>query len=110
MKSCKRTALMSISSIDPFKLNNDEKMNGMLNVARKILQNYSPNDINIPDFNGNTCLHLSIISNNKIIFQEIINTNKANLDLKNNSNELPLWLALQKAENDGKLIFNLFFF
>ena len=93
---------MSIASIDPFKLNNEEQLNGMLNVAKIILQRYSSNDLNVQDANGNTCLHIAINSNNKVIFNEIIRTNKPNMDLKNNLNELPIWLALQKSENDGK--------
>ena len=75
-------------------------MNGMKNVANKILLTQNI-DINAQDIDGNTCLHLAINSNNKQIFKEILNLSKPNMEIKNNSNELPLWLALLKSESLG---------
>ena len=94
---------MLIAAIDPFILNNDVLMNGMVNVAKKILLKYSINDLNVQDANGNTCLHIAINSNNKIIFKELIGINKPNMDLKNNNNDLPLWLTLTKAQSESKI-------
>jgi ankyrin repeat protein len=103
-KSDKKTALMSIASIEPSRLNDEALMEGMVNVCKKILINYTASDLNIQDSNGNTCLHIAINSNNKIIFKEILKlgNNKLNMDIKNNLNELPLWLALLRAESESK--------
>lgn len=95
---------MLIASIEPKKVD-EQVLNGMSNVAIKILENLqSQNDINLQDVHGNTCLHIGIKSNNKAIFKEILNLTRPNMDIKNNANELPLWLALLKSEQDGNLI------
>jgi ankyrin repeat protein len=88
----KKTPLICLASLQSF--------NGMLNIAQKILANRTI-DVNVQDLNGNTCLHCAIMSNNEIIFKEILKLSSPNMCLVNNKNETPLWLALLKAEENG---------
>ena len=77
----------------------------MLSVVKQILKSFAL-DINIQDIDGNTTLHVAIISMNKSVFKEILlnSSSKPNLGLKNKLEETPLWLSLVQSESTGKLI------
>lgn len=91
----KKTPLICLASLKSF--------DGMLNIAQKVLANPMI-DVNVQDINGNTCLHCAIMSNNEIIFKEILKLGSPNMCLTNNKNETPLWLALLKAEENGMFL------
>ena len=76
----------------------------MLSVVKQILKSLAL-DVNIQDAEGNTALHVAIISFNKSVFKEILlnSSSKPNLGLKNKLEETPLWLALVQSEITGDL-------
>ena len=90
---------MCVSSIVPGSLSG-ELMEGMVNVGKRILMSSSV-DVNMQDSLGNTCLHHAINADNKIIFKEILKLSKPNMNIRNNCDELPLWLALMKSETNS---------
>ena len=87
---------MCVASIVPSSVSN-EQMSGMINVAKRILMSSSV-DVNLQDSNGNTCLHNAINADNKLIFKEILKLSHPNMNIRNNADDLPLWLALMKSE------------
>ena len=93
----KKTALMYLTSAS-------EPTDAILAVVNKILQ--SPNiDVNIQDVDGNTALHIAIITKNKTVFKEILfnMSSMPNLTIKNKLEQTVLWLALMQSEKNSKI-------
>jgi len=80
-------------------------MAGMCRVAQLILE-YGA-DTNQKDAQGNTCLHRAILADNINVLQELLKAPNLSLDERNIDDHVPLWLALQQAEQKRKLIFYL---
>lgn len=76
-------------------------MTGMCRVAQLILE--SGADPNKKDVQGNTCQHRTILADNMQVFQELLKASNLLLDERNNDDHVPLWLALQQAEQKRKL-------
>ncbi|CAF1118017.1 unnamed protein product [Rotaria sordida] len=89
------TPLHLLSSLNPMEISSDI-MSGMCRVAQLILE-YGA-DTNIKDIQGNTCLHRAILVNNMDVFQELLKSPNISLDERNIDDHVPLWLALQQAE------------
>ncbi len=94
------TPLHLLSSLNPMEIASD-MMIGMCRVAQLILE-YGA-DTNKKDAQGNTCLHRAILANNMDVFQELLKATNLSLDERNNDDHVPLWLALQQAEQKRKL-------
>jgi len=75
---------------------------GMCRVTQLIIE-YGT-DTNKKDAQGNTCLHRAILTDNMYVFQELLKAPNLLLDERNNDDHVPLWLALQQAEQKRKLI------
>lgn len=71
-------------------------MTGMCRVAQLMLE-YGA-DTKKKDAQGNNCLHRAILSDNLRVFQELLKAPKLALDDRNQDDHVPLWLALQQAE------------
>ncbi|CAF4458426.1 unnamed protein product, partial [Rotaria sp. Silwood2] len=95
------TPLHLLSSLNPTEISSDI-MSGMCRVAQLILE-YGA-DTNIKDAQGNTCLHRAILANNMNVFQELLKPPNISLDERNIDDHVPLWLALQQAEQKRNLI------
>jgi ankyrin repeat protein len=98
------TPLHLLSSLNSIELSSDI-MTGMCRVAQLILE-YGA-DANKKDAQGNTCLHRTILADNMQIFQELLKAQNLSLDERNNDDHVPLWLALQQAEQKREMIKNL---
>lgn len=71
-------------------------MSGMCRVAQLMLQ-YGA-DTKKKDVQGNNCLHRAILADNMHVFQELLKAPTLALDDRNKEDHVPLWLALQQAE------------
>lgn len=78
-------------------------MPGMCRVARLMLEQGA--DTKKQDARGNNCLHRAILSDNIHVFRELLKATKLSLDDRNKDDHVPLWLALQQAEQLRKLIY-----
>lgn len=61
-------------------------------------------DANQKDSQGNTCLHRAILADNISVFKILLTVPDLLLDEKNRDDHLPLWFALQQAEQLGLII------
>ncbi|CAF5173615.1 unnamed protein product, partial [Rotaria sp. Silwood1] len=93
------TPLHLLSSLNPIETSSDI-MSGICRVAQLVLE-YGA-DTNKKDSQGNTCLHRAILANNMDIFQELLKSPTISLDERNIDDHVPLWLALQQAEQNRK--------
>lgn len=57
-------------------------------------------DVNRPDKEGNTPLHLACGNGSLIIVQELLKVEKIELDTRNHDNLTPLEVAVQKGYNE----------
>jgi len=80
-------------------------MIGMCRVAQLILEYKA--DTNKKDAQGNTCLHRAILADNIHVFQELLKAPNLSLNERNNDDHVPLWLALQQAEQKRKFVQSL---
>jgi ankyrin repeat protein len=94
------TPLHLLSSLNSTELSSDI-MADMCRVAHLILE-YGA-DANEKDVQGNNCLHRAIIANNMPVFHELLKASSLRLDDRNIDDDVPLWLALQQAEQMRKL-------
>ena len=97
----RETPLHLLSSLSSSDLSNDS-MAGMCRVVALILE--SGADTTKTDHHGNNCLHRAILSDNIDVFRELLKAPKLAIDDRNKDDHVPLWLALQKAEQMCKLI------
>ncbi|CAF3943262.1 unnamed protein product [Adineta steineri] len=89
------TPLHLLSSLNPSEFSSDI-MDGMCRVAQLILEYEA--DTNQKDVQGNTCLHRAILADNMNIFKELLKVTNLPLNERNIDDHVPLWLALQQAE------------
>ncbi|CAF3345195.1 unnamed protein product [Rotaria socialis] len=89
------TPLHLLSSLNPMILSSDI-ISGMCRVAQLMLE-YGA-DTNKKDSQGNTCLHRAILANNIDVFQELLKSPNVSLNERNMDDHVPLWFALQQAE------------
>lgn len=71
-------------------------MDGMCRVAKLMLE-YGA-DTTKKDAQGNNCLHRAILADNIHVFRELLKAPKLALNDRNKDDHVPLWLALQQAE------------
>lgn len=93
------TPLHLLSSLNPMELSSD-MMDGMCRVTQLILE--SGGDTSKKDRHGNTCLHRAILTENMMVFEELLKAKFLPLDERNKEDHVPLWLALQQAEQKRK--------
>ncbi|CAF1239781.1 unnamed protein product, partial [Didymodactylos carnosus] len=91
----KETPLHLLSSLNHNEMLQDI-MDGMCRVTKLILE--SGGNPNKQDSNGNNCLHRCVLADNIEIFKEILKATHLMLDERNKEGHVPLWLALQQAE------------
>ncbi|CAF2499543.1 unnamed protein product [Rotaria sp. Silwood2] len=91
----RETPLHLLSGLNPAELLSDV-MTGMCRVARLMLEHGA--DTKKQDVKGNNCLHRAILSDNIHVFRELLTASKLALDDRNKDDHVPLWLALQQAE------------
>ncbi|UJR28238.1 hypothetical protein I4U23_009488 [Adineta vaga] len=91
----RETPLHLLSALNPAELLPDI-MAGMCRVAQLMLE-YNA-DTRKKDAQGNNCLHRAILADNIHVFQELLKAPKLALDDRNKDDHVPLWLALQQAE------------
>lgn len=77
-------------------------ISGMCRVAQLMLE-YGI-DTNKKDSQGSTCLHRAILSNNIDVFKELLKSPNISLNERNNDDHVPLWFALQQAEQKRKFM------
>lgn len=77
-------------------------MAGMCRVTQLVLKHGA--DTRKQDAIGNNCLHRSILADNIHVFRELLKAPKLALDDRNKDDHVPLWLALQQAEQMRKFI------
>jgi ankyrin repeat protein len=97
------TPLHLLSSLNSNELSSDV-MDAMCRVAQLIIE-YG-GDTNKKDAQGNNSLHRAILADNMDVFQELLKASNLSLDERNNDDHVPLWLALQQAEQTSKSIGN----
>ncbi|CAF5148033.1 unnamed protein product, partial [Rotaria magnacalcarata] len=95
------TPLHLLSSLNPMILSSDV-ISGMCRVAQLMLE-YGA-DTNKKDSQGNTCLHRAILANNFDVFQELLKSPNVSLNERNMDDHVPLWFALQQAEQKQSYI------
>ena len=98
----RETPLHLLAGLNPSELSSDV-MTGMCRVAQVILE--ASADTKRKDAQGNNCLHRAILSNNLQVFRELLKASRLALDDRNKDDHVPLWLALQQAEQMRKSIF-----
>ncbi|CAF0740586.1 unnamed protein product [Adineta steineri] len=91
----RETPLHLLSGLNPAELLSDV-MVGMCRVAQLMLE-YGA-DTQKKDTQGNNCLHRAILADNIHVFRELLKAPKLSLDDRNKDDHVPLWLALQQAE------------
>ncbi|CAF3398603.1 unnamed protein product [Rotaria sp. Silwood1] len=91
----RETPLHLLSGLNPAELLTDI-MAGMCRVAQLMLEHGV--DTKKQDARGNNCLHRAILSDNIHVFRELLKASKLSLDDRNKDDHVPLWLALQQAE------------
>lgn len=97
----RETPLHLLSGLNPAELLPDI-MSGMCRVAQLILEQGA--DTRKKDVLGNNCLHRAILSDNIHVFRELLKASRLALDDRNKDDHVPLWLALQQAEQMRKFI------
>jgi ankyrin repeat protein len=90
-----------LSGLHPAELLTDVML-GMCRVAKLILEHGA--DTTKKDAQGNNCLHRAILSDNIQVFRELLKANRLALNDRNKDDHVPLWLALQQAEQMRKFI------
>lgn len=91
----RETPLHLLSGLNPAEILSDV-MDGMCRVAQLMLE-YSA-DTTKKDVQGNNCLHRAILADNIHVFRELLKASKLALNDRNKDDHVPLWLALQQAE------------
>ncbi|CAF3694746.1 unnamed protein product [Rotaria socialis] len=91
----RETPLHLLSGLNPTELQSGI-MAGMCRVAELMLGHNA--DTKKQDARGNNCLHRAILANNMHVFRELLKAPKLALDDRNKDDHVPLWLALQQAE------------
>ena len=89
------TPLHLLSSLKAKELSTDVLLS-MCRIAQLVLE-YGA-DPNRADAQGNTCLHRAILADNMNIFRELLKVSNLSLNERNRDDHVPLWLALQQAE------------
>ena len=84
-----------LSGLNPAELLSDV-MAGMCRVAQLMLEHGA--DTTKKDAQGNNCLHRAILADNIHVFRELLKASKLALNDRNKDDHVPLWLALQQAE------------
>ena len=98
----RETPLHLLAGLNPSTISSNI-MAGMCRVAQVILECGA--DTKKRDSQGNNCLHRAILSNNLQVFRELLKAPRLELDDRNKDDHVPLWLALQQAEQMRKFIF-----
>lgn len=98
----RETPLHLLAGLNP-STTSSKIMTGMCRVAQVILEFGA--DTKKKDSQGNNCLHRAILSNNLQVFRELLKAPRLELDDRNKDDHVPLWLALQQAEQMRKFIF-----
>ena len=93
------TPLHLLSSLNSNELSSDV-MDGMCRVAQLLIE-YGV-DTNKKDAQGNNCLHRAILADNINVFYELLKAPNLALNERNIDDHVPLWLALQQAEQKRK--------
>jgi ankyrin repeat protein len=81
-------------------LNSNELSSDIIDGARRIsrlMLEYGA-DTNKKDVQGNTCLHRAILADNIEFIRELLKVQHLLLDERNTDDHVPLWFALQRAE------------
>ncbi len=92
-----------MSGLNPAELLSDI-MAGMCRVAQLMLEHGA--DTTKKDAQGNNCLHRAILADNIHVFRELLKASRLALDDRNKDDHVPLWLALQQAEQLRKFLIN----
>ncbi len=95
----RETPLHLLSALNPAEISSDV-MAGMCRVAQLMLEHSA--DTTKKDAQGNNCLHRAILADNIHVFRELLKATKLALDDRNKEDHVPLWLALQQAEQMRK--------
>jgi ankyrin repeat protein len=96
----RETPLHLLSGRNPAELLSDV-MDGMCRVAQLMLEHGA--DTKKKDAQGNNCIHRAILADNIQVFRELLKGPKLALDDRNQDDHVPLWLALQQAQQMRKL-------
>ena len=91
----RETPLHLLSSLKAKELSTDVLLS-MCRIAQLVLE-YGA-DPNQTDAQGNTCLHRAILADNMNMFRELLKVSNLSLNERNRDDHVPLWLALQQAE------------
>ncbi len=97
----RETPLHLLSGLNPAELSSD-LMAGMCRIAQLMLEHNA--DTTKKDAQGNNCLHRTILADNIHVFRELLKASKLALNDRNKDDHVPLWLALQQAEQLRKFI------
>ncbi|XP_077996108.1 rabankyrin-5-like isoform X2 [Glandiceps talaboti] len=93
------TALHIVAAYNP-RIANQDVIEGMARVASLLLQ-YGANP-NMQDNTGSTPMHKAIASRNDAVFTLLLDYKQLDLELRNNEDDVVLWLALDNTTGDQK--------
>lgn len=95
----RETPLHLLSSLRPKEVSS-EALASACRIAQLLLEHGA--DANQRDIRGNTCLHRAILADNISIFRALLQVPSLEVDSRNHDDHVPLWLALQQAEQMRK--------